>query len=127
MAWLLEDETASYGDRVGDAILRGEAIVPYLWHLEMANALLVCKRGKRIHGALLFQYTEKARRLPITVDEYMSARAFDTIMTFADEYALTIYDATYLELAMRRGLPLATLDRELLKAAKQAGVKIFTP
>lgn len=123
----MRDEVSPLGEKVGAAILRGEALVPSLWHVEMANAFLMAERRKRIHGARLIQLKEIARKLPLTVDADIMKRAFDTIIMFAREYGLTAYDASYLELAIRRGLPLATLDKELIKAAKEAGVKIFIP
>ncbi len=127
VTWLMRDEASPLAEEAGAAILRGEAIVPPLWHVEMANAFLLAERRKRIHGGRLIQLKEIARRLPLTIDVDMTKRSFDTVIMLAREYGLTAYDASYLELALRRGLSLATLDKELMKAAKEAGVKMFIP
>ncbi len=96
--------------------------MPGLWHLEVANTLLVGERRKRSTQANTVTWLGFLTSLPITVDEETKANAFGDTLSLARDHSLSVYDATYLELAMRRGLPLATLDEKLKAAAQAVGV-----
>src|SRR5207253_1828584 len=95
------------------------------WCLEVANALLVGERRKRIATAVVSQFLAALGNLLIQFDDQLPARAFDHILPLSRAYNLTTYDAAYLYLAIRRHLPLASLDMDLRRAAKAAGVKLL--
>jgi predicted nucleic acid-binding protein len=98
------------------------AIVPGLWHLEVANVLLQAERRGRITTGDVAMRLELIAELPITTDNETTARAWREILALARAEGLTTYDTTYLELAIRRGLPLQTKDEALITAAKRTGV-----
>ena len=100
-------------------------MVPDLWHLEVANTLVVGERRKRTTQANTVTWLGFLSSLPIEVDEETKAHAFGDTISLARDHSLSVYDAAYLELAMRRGLPLATLDDKLKAAAQAAGVPIY--
>lgn len=125
MAWFFEDEAVPYAEEVEDALATATAVVPFLWHLEIANALLVGERRKRTTEAKVARFVTLLSALPITVDEQTCAQAFGDILTLARAHNLSAYDATYIELALRHSLPLATLDARLKAAATKAGVPLY--
>ena len=104
---------------------RHQALVPSLWCSEVANALLVRERRKLIAPVHMAAILDSLAVLPIGIDQEGIARAFTDVLQLARAHELTVYDAHYLELAMRLRLPLATLDRALAKAAKKAGVELL--
>jgi predicted nucleic acid-binding protein len=122
-AWLFEDEASPETDALL-ALLRDDgALVPNLWHLELGNVLIQAERRKRISAAQTSARLELIASLRIVTDGETDARAFREILTLARAENLTTYDAAYLELAVRRGLPLATQDKPLARAATRAGVR----
>ncbi len=123
MAWCFEDEAAGYADRVLKKLATREAVVPAIWPLEVANVLLVGERRKRLTKADSSRFLELLQGLPITIDVQATSRAFGDIMSVARSLTISAYDAAYVELAMREGLPLATLDDSLNKAASMSGIK----
>jgi predicted nucleic acid-binding protein len=125
MAWCFEDESSVYGDSVLDALEVSQAVVPTLWPIEVANALLVGERRKRISQADSQQWVQILGSLPITIDDETSLHVWTSTLNLAREQQLSAYDATYLELAVRLALPLATLDEKLKAAAVAVGVKLF--
>lgn len=124
LAWCFPDEQSS-AQAVLDRLEKTTAIVPQLWHLEVGNALLMGERRKRSVAADTTQWLQYLSSLPIILDEEMATHAWSDTLILARSYQLSVYDAAYLELALRRGLPLATLDRHLQKAAKMAGVVLY--
>ena len=127
LAWGLEDESSPYTDAVLDALENGEAVVPAIWPLEVANALRVAERRGRITEATIAGFLEYLRALPIVVEQVSPDQVFNRILPLAREQGLSVYDAAYLDLAMRLGLPLATQDGALRAAASRVGVEIFGP
>ena len=125
MAWSFEDETDEYADAVLDRLAATRAVVPVLWPLEVANALLMGERRKRSTEAETIKWTGILSLLPIVVDGETNAHAWTETLNLARGHSLTAYDAAYLELAIRRRLPLATIDGKLQRAAKAVGVAIF--
>jgi predicted nucleic acid-binding protein len=101
------------------------AIVPALWHLELGNVLLQAEKRGRISAGDVALRLELIGELPISVDRETTSRAWREILTLARAERLTTYDATYLELALRRGLPLLTKDRDLASAARRLGVAVL--
>lgn len=127
VAWHFEDETDAYADAVEDSLAMKAAIVPSLWPLEVANALLIGERRKRTTEAKVSQFLVLLQALPITVDEQTILRAWHDTLHLARANNLSVYDASYLELALRRGLPVASLDDRLKIAAAAIGVAKFKP
>ena len=127
LVWAFEDETDAYAEAVADSLVDVRAVTPGLWHLEVANSLLVGERRKRTTEAKVAQFLGLLQTLPISVDEETSLRAWQDTLRLARAHSLSVYDATYLELALRRGLPLATIDDRLKSAAAEVGVVDFTP
>jgi len=125
VSWFFEDEAGEYTAAVLESLTEWEAVVPSLWPLEVANVLLVAERRRRCSEAEAVRFIELLESLPIATDDDTARSALHGTYQFAREYALTAYDAAYLELAMRLGAPLATLDRHLAEAAAKAGVTIF--
>ncbi|MBX9757480.1 MAG: type II toxin-antitoxin system VapC family toxin [Beijerinckiaceae bacterium] len=125
MAWCFDDEATPFTDGVRDQLANMRGVVPALWPLEVANATLVGERRKRLDEARSLRFLELLAGLPIDIDSETSARAWADTLYLARAHHLSIYDAAYLELAARRGLPLATLDGRLKAAAIQAGAAIY--
>jgi predicted nucleic acid-binding protein len=125
VAWFFEDEADAYAESVEESLARATAVVPALWHLEVANVLLVGERRKRTTQAKVTQFLTLLRSLPITTDDETVARAWDDTLPLARTYSLSVYDAAYLELAKRRSLSLATLDDRLRAAALAAGIPLY--
>jgi len=122
LSWCFEDEASPETDRLFERVRDDGAIVPGLWHLELGNVLLQAEKRGRISAADVAMRLDLIAELPISTDPETTVRAWREILTVARAERLTTYDATYLELAMRRGLPLLTKDGELLRAAKRLGV-----
>lgn len=123
MAWCFEDEATPYSECVLEALVEGEAVVPPIWSLEVANVLVVGERKKRLLPAQSLRFVELLQSLPITPDADL--RPLGEILGLAREQGLSSYDASYLDLAVRTGLPLASLDGPLLEAADRFGVARF--
>lgn len=122
LAWYFEDERTLAVDGLLDRVVREGAVVPSLWKLEVVNGLQIAIRRRRIDAAYRDDALQQLGRLPITIDAETGAHAWSTTLNLAQRFGLTIYDATYLELAQRRALPLATLDRALGVAAPVLGI-----
>ena len=127
LSWCFEDEASEYADCVLRSLTVCTAIVPSLWPLEVANVLLIGERRGRCTQADTAHWTGVLKRLPISYDDATAHHAFDEVVTLGRAHAITAYDAAYLELALRMGLPLATLDAKLRPAAAAAGVPIYEP
>lgn len=127
MVWAFEDETDPYAEAVADCLPESQAIVPMLWRLEVGNALLAGEKRRRISEAKVWQFLTLLETFPITIDEQTVARAWLESLNLARSYNLSLYDAAYLELALRRGLPIASLDDPLKTAATLVGVEEFKP
>ena len=125
-AWIHPSLATDATNRLLDEVEAGAAIVvPVLWFSEIANSLLVLQRRKRLTVAERKLALETLSKLTFTVDEEAGKAAFGKTSELAERYDLTVYDATYLELALRRKLPLASRDDALNAAAGKAGIKIF--
>jgi predicted nucleic acid-binding protein len=110
MAWYFVDESSAYADAVARQLPDMMAFVPLNWPLEVTNTLIVGERRKRSTQAQAASLLKNLAAVPITIDDETNLHAWSTTLSLAREQNLTAYDAAYLELAMRRGLPLATLD-----------------
>ena len=128
MRWLLESPKASdqrYAVNVLKSLSEQDAIVPGLWHLEASNVVLGAEKRGEVTIGTSEVFINQLENLPIYVDAMTAHQAFSRTITLARTYKLSSYDASYLELAIRKGIPLSTLDKDLKKAAKKANVKLF--
>ncbi|MEA5535524.1 type II toxin-antitoxin system VapC family toxin [Crocosphaera sp. XPORK-15E] len=125
ISWCLVDEDDDYANSILALMPDATAFVPEIWSLEVVNTLLVAERRNRI----TIQQTEKAinllESLSILIDSLTSSQAFQQILTLGRSQGLASYDAAYLELALRKGLPLATNDNRLIEAAKRCQVRLM--
>ncbi len=122
MSWCFPDENDPYARDVLKAMPTSAAVVPTLWPLEVANVLLVGERRGRITQADVAAFVALLEGLPIRIDDETSRHAMKTTLDIARAQNLSVYDASYLELALRRGLPIATLDAKLKAAATALGI-----
>lgn len=126
LAWVIADETSVNADRILTAATPGSVFwVPALWWYEVANALTLAQRRRRLHAADWARAAELYSILPIQTDAELNVSALWRLHALAEEHNLSGYDAAYLDLTQRKGLPLASFDRALVKAARQAGVEII--
>lgn len=124
MSWCFKDESDPYAMAVLGRIQESSAVVPALWRLETANVILIAERRRRIEPVDSIRIVDFLSGLPIVVDENEIAD-LDRILELSRAYNLTPYDATYLDLAKRLVLPIATLDDALIKTSQKAGVQLF--
>ena len=124
MSWCFEDEATPYTESVLERLRESRAEAPAIWPLEVANILLLGERRGRIPRPKTESFVRVLQELRIAVEDGLPATVLGPVLQIGREYGLTSYDASYLELAMRRGLPLATLDRRMIGAAEQSGVAL---
>jgi predicted nucleic acid-binding protein len=125
VAWCFEDESSGVADKVLDRLAAGaEAFAPAIWPFEVANALLTAERRKRIKVAQTAALLQRVARLPVSIEPLDAGSVLNQMFSLAREHALTVYDAAYLELALRKGLPLATLDNQLHRSAVGLGLAL---
>lgn len=125
LAWFHSDETTPAIDKVFELLVRDGAWVPSLWKLEVANILEMGVRRGRHDIAFRNATLADLALLPISLDPETEWRAWDATLRLAHLHRLPVYDAAYLELAQRRGVPLATLDNDLRTAAVAERVKLL--
>lgn len=125
LAWLLPDEHARPAQAVLDRIAVSRAWVPELWRLEVANSLQMAVKRGRIDAAFRDASLADLSLLNIQIDPDTSSFAWNDTLHLAETHALTLYDAAYLELAQRLGLPLASRDRDLRKAASACKIPLL--
>jgi predicted nucleic acid-binding protein len=125
LAWVIPDEVTDHSRSILKTVSDKGAIVPSLWKIETANGLLVALRRGRINKQRLLWGISFYERLSIEVDPETLSGLWARTLNLAELNNLTVYDATYLELALRRRLPLATYDQDLRQAAATAGVDLL--
>ncbi|MBI1941684.1 MAG: type II toxin-antitoxin system VapC family toxin [Acidobacteria bacterium] len=124
LAWCFENQADDYTRGVLTRLDRDEALVPSVWPLEVANALAVAERRKKLSRSTASRFVAALGPLPILVQQDTHLWALGPILTLARELHLSAYDAAYLELAIREGLSLATRDEALKKAARASRVEL---
>lgn len=124
LAWAFDDERTPYTMAIRSLLATREAIVPDFWLIEVANVLRTAERKGRLDSDESALFVDILSRLPIRPEGSLSWAPIMEAKRLAVHHKLTVYDAVYLELATRRGLPLATTDAELLRAATAAGVAV---
>ena len=125
LAWFLQDERTSFTETAFGLLETTECWVPHLWRLEFPNALLAAERRRRVGRQQRLEMLESAARLSLRTDS--SLPDLRNLSALAERRAITVYDASYLELAMRNGFDLITLDRDLARAATAEGVPVHAP
>ena len=128
MRWLLTTDNIDdqkYAEEVMATLAHVDAIVPNLWHLEVCNVLARSERRGDTDIGQSEGFLAQLENLPIYVDPLTANQVFSRTLGLARNYNLSSYDAAYLELAIREGLPLATLDDDLEKAARKANVNLY--
>jgi predicted nucleic acid-binding protein len=124
LAWYLREANAAAANRVRERLRSEGLCVPAHWPLEVGNGLLAAVRQGRMTLRELEQLMPDLRVLPELVDNQTDDAAWSATLELAQTYHLTTYEAAYLELVLRRDLPLATLDRHLRAAALAAGAAL---
>lgn len=125
MSWCFRDEGEPYAGAVLEAMRTRTAVVPSVWPLEVANVLVVGERRQRITRAEAARFLAFLQQIPIRKDAASTMDRMGELLDLARTHSLSTYDASYLDCAMRLGLPLATLDAGLRNAAKQCHVSLF--
>lgn len=127
MGFCFEDEASGYADGVLRLLREGEARVPPIWEMEVANVLVQAERRGRLTPAETVRFLDLLTALPIEIQDAPEGRVLREIRALARDRGLSVYDACYLDLAMREALPIATVDAALMRAAKETGVVILAP
>ena len=128
MRWLLptsKSKDQNYSKDILRTMTDAEALVPGHWHLEVVNSLLMAEKRKDIDMSEAKSFASRLDKMRIAVDILTADQAFIQTLALAKTYGLSSYDAAYLELAIRESLPLASLDKKLLKAARGTNIKIY--
>lgn len=120
--WALDDEEDTIADVALDRSDVEEIVVPSLWWFEIRNILIVAERRKRLTVATTDAFLRSIRRLKLSIDRAPEEK---DVILLARRHGLTVYDSGYLELALREGLALATLDKRLAAAAEAEGVRLI--
>lgn len=125
LTWCFPDENAAMARHVAGMFKRGDtAVAPSFWPHEVLNALLVGENRKRISKELVRSFLDDLATLPIVLEQFPAGVVFDRVQHLSREHGLTAYDAAYLDLALDSGLPLATLDEDLVRACKKARARL---
>jgi predicted nucleic acid-binding protein len=122
LAWLLPDERGQAADALADRLVSAPTVAPAIWPLEVANALMTARRRDRIADRDVDRMLEVLFALPVDVEPPSGGDTLARVVAIARRHAITTYDAAYVELAKRRGWPLATLDARLKTACGSEGV-----
>ena len=125
MSWCFKDETNQYADAILDCLSEATAFVPSIWPLEVVNVLLVAERKKRLSKADSVRFITLLSQLPIIVEHERPERTMKDLLALARSNNLSSYDASYLDLSMRKGIPIATLDTRLITASKKTEIPIL--
>jgi predicted nucleic acid-binding protein len=125
LSWYFEDERTPAIDAVLDEVVANSAVVPSLWRMEVANGLQMAIRRKRIDRDFRDRAIRHLSLLPIVVDQETDIHVWAATLRLSDRFGLTVYDAAYLELAQRRDLPLASIDKVLSTAGERLGLAIL--
>ena len=126
IAWLFEDERTEAAHEVMTMVVTTGAVVPSLWHLEIANILRNAVRRGRCDEAFADRTLSRLGRFRINIDDETDRHAWGPTRKLSREQGLTAYDAAYLELAIRKNLPLASCDHDLIAAAQRLSVNTLT-
>ena len=126
MLWCFKDENSNYADSVLDKLTGATAVVPSIWPLEVVNVVLAAERKKRLSESDSVRFLTLISQLPIIVEDERPEMMMKELLALARANNLSSYDASYLDLAIRAGIPIATLDNKLIEAARRVDVSILT-
>ena len=128
LAWAFEDEASPYADGVIEALKETHALVPLIWPLEVNNAMVLGVGRRRFQETDAFRFLNVLDSLPLAIDNEIARHELGSrLLRLELTYGLSSYDASYLALAIRRGLPLATLDQRLRDAAFAVRLQFYQP
>ncbi len=125
LSWLFADEESEAGEEIAQLAFADQAVVPNHWYVEVMNGLVRGERRRRTSPADAAPFLDRLADMEIRADELDTARIVQVLLPLARAHRLSVYDAAYLELAGREGLPLATLDESLAAAARLIGVNVI--
>jgi len=126
LTWCFPDENAALAHRVALMFKQGDsAIAPSFWPHEVLNALLMGEKRKRISGDLMRNFLADLTALPVVLERFPADVVYGRIQALSRQHGLTTYDAAYLDLAQVSGVPLATLDEDLIRACRKAGIDLI--
>ena len=125
LAWCFKDESSDRADHVLDQLVHQRALAPPIWPYEVANALIVAERRKRLTARDTATALEMLAQLPVDVDHWRTEDIFGHIPAVARKYQLSAYDAAYVCLAKRENVPFATLDARLRKVAVKLSIPLL--
>ena len=126
MSWCFQDQANDYADAILGRLVDAAACVPSIWPLEVVNVLLAAERRGYIGEADSVRFIDLLSQLPIRVQNEGPRTSMKDVLALARAHGLSSYDASYLDLAMKKGLPLATLDKKLKQAAKAVKLRILS-
>jgi len=127
MAWCFREIENAYAHQILEVLMVGKAFVPAIWLLEVGNSILVAERRNRITPGDGPAFLDSLAAMPIQVEPESADRVLGEILDLARKHQLSTYYTSYLDLAMRRKIPLATQDKALTRAAAACGVPLFEP
>ncbi|HEY3968363.1 MAG TPA: type II toxin-antitoxin system VapC family toxin [Planctomycetaceae bacterium] len=125
MTWCFADEATDASADIQDRLTHEGVLVPAHWFLEVTNVLVMAEKRRRITSSRSDAFVQLLQVLDIEVDNDIPGRAFDHVLPLCRTHKLTSYDAAYLDLAVRRRLPLASLDKDLRAAAEELGIELL--
>jgi len=125
ISWILADENETYSQGVLECLPKYRSIAPAIWPLEVGNALVVAERRQRLTWEKAAAFLSMFQTLPIVVEMEQKQHSLVELLELARQQQLSVYDASYLHLAMRRDSLLATMDQRLRQAALAVGVSLF--
>ena len=125
MSWCFSSESNKYSEAVLESMEDAVVAVPSIWSLEVVNVLVVAERIGRLSEADSTRFIALLNQLPILIEHELYENKMSDLLSLGKKYNLSSYDASYLELAMRSGLSLATLDKNLRQACKKAKVPVY--
>lgn len=125
LAVALQEANRAHAAKLLEQAIDSGAMVPSIWHVEIGNGLLTAQRRKALSAEETAAALRHLSRLTVRVDAGTASRAWRETLALAEQHRLTLYDATYLELSLRLGLPLASFDAALRKAARNANVPLL--
>jgi predicted nucleic acid-binding protein len=125
VAWCFQDAATPATNHLLERMVTEAAAVPAWWYLEITNVLALAERKKRVTAAQVAQFIALIESLDLEVDDQAPGRAFAHLLPLCRSHELTSYDAVYVDLSLRRQLPLASLDDDLRAAAKALGIEVL--
>lgn len=126
LTWCFPDENSEFARKIALMFEHGDsAIAPSFWPHEVLNALLVGEKRKRISGQLVRTFLSDLATVPVALVHFPAEAVFDRVNSLSRDHGLTAYEAAYLDLARIHGVPLATLDQDLVRACRKTGVELL--